>query len=311
MPLGNVILDLEQLRAFVEVAQQRSFSRAAAQLHLTQPAISKRIAALERHLDTALFDRIGRAVVLTQTGAHLLASALEVLQRLKDAETAVRNTNGQVDGTLVIATSHHIGLHRLPEVLRSFSVAYPSVQLNIRFEDSEVAHDLVRNGACELAVVTLDPSRATQLASVPLWQDRLRFVACREHVLNAAPIRLADLCLHAAILPGSATYTGRIISMLFTDAGLKLRVTMSTNHLETIRMLVSIGLGWSALPETMLDESLDVLKLIDAPQLQRDLGCVLHPERTLSNAAQAFLAAIQTYAEPMLSPGSGLSPASG
>ena len=139
MPLGIVTLDLEQLRAFVEVAQQRSFSRAAAQLRLTQPAISKRISALERHLDTALFDRIGRAVVLTQTGAHLLASALKVLQRLKDAETAVRNANGQVDGTLVIATSHHVGLHRLPEVLRSFSAAYPSVQLNIRFEDSEVA----------------------------------------------------------------------------------------------------------------------------------------------------------------------------
>ena len=290
-------MDLDQLKAFVAVAEQKSFSRAAGLLNLTQPAISKRIAGLERRLGTALFDRIGRTVVLTQTGAQLRVDALDLLQRLKDAEIAIRNTSGQVDGVLALATSHHIGLHRLPQVLRSFSAAYPAVQLNLRFEDSEVAHDLVRTGTAELAVVTLDPSRATQLAYRPLWQDPLRFVVGRDHPLGRASLRLTDLCVHPAILPGGATYTGRIISALFADQGLNLHVTMSTNYLETIRMLVSIGLGWSALPATMVDESLHALEIIDAPPLSRELGCVLHPERTLSNAARAFLALIQTNAK--------------
>lgn len=274
------------------MADARSFSRAATALHVTQPAISKRINALERHLGTALFDRVGRVVSLTQAGAQLLPGALDVLQRLKDAEISIKNSAGQIEGPLSIATSHHIGLHRLPEVLRVFTAAHPSVQLNLRFEDSEVAHDLVRAGTSELGVVTLDPARAAALHYVPLWADQLRFVACPTHPLNAGPVALAELCNHAAILPGRATYTGRIISALFSDAALALNVTMSTNYLETIRMLVAIGLGWTALPETMIDASLRVIEVVDAPRLERDLGCVLHPERTLSNAARAFLTLI-------------------
>ena len=290
-------MDLDQLRSFAAVAEQRSFSRAAAALHVTQPAISKRISALEKYFGATLFDRIGRVVLLTQAGAQLLPGVLDVLQRLHDTVVAVRNTAGEIEGLLAIAISHHIGLHRLPQVLRAFTREHPKVQLNLRFEDSEIAHGLIRAGACELAVVTLDPLRTTALAYVPLWTDVLRFVAYREHPLSGVPVRLAELCMHAAILPGSATYTGRIIGALFAHAGLDLNVTMSTNYLETIRMLAAIGLGWTALPATMVDATLTVLNVLDATTLQRELGCVLHPDRTLSNAARAFMALIMATAD--------------
>ena len=71
---------------------------------------------------------------------------------------------------------------------------------------------------------------------------------------------------------------------------------MSTNYLETIRMLVSIGLGWSALPAAMLDESIARIHLTDEPDLSRDLGCIVHPGRALSNAARAFLQTVTDYA---------------
>ena len=105
-------MDLDQLRSFAAVAEQRSFSRAAAALHVTQPAISKRISALEKYFGATLFDRIGRVVLLTQAGAQLLPGVLDVLQRLHDTVVAVRNTAGEIEGPLAIATSHHIGLHR-------------------------------------------------------------------------------------------------------------------------------------------------------------------------------------------------------
>ena len=186
-------LDLDQLRAFVQVADCGSFSQAATRLHLTQPAISKRIQALETYLGASLFDRVGRRVLPTLAGRQLLLSARDLLARLPDTEVLIRDQDGRVEGTLTLATSHHIGLHRLPEILRAFCRRYPQVRLDVRFEDSEVAHELVRSGAVEIGVVTLDPLRDASLAYLPLWTDRLRFVAAPGHWLTSGARRLANL----------------------------------------------------------------------------------------------------------------------
>jgi len=137
-------VDTANLSAFLAVADSGSFSRAAEQLHITQPAVSKRIALLEQQLDARLFDRIGRHVTLTEAGRALKPRAELVLQTLTDTRRALGKLSGQVRGRLSMATSHHIGLHRLPPVLRRFTKAYPGVALDIDFLDSEVAYDQVR-----------------------------------------------------------------------------------------------------------------------------------------------------------------------
>ena len=135
-------MDTQNLRAFMLVAQQGSFSAAAEKLHLTQPAVSKRIALLEEHLEVELFDRIGRNVSLTEAGHALLPFAQSVEQELRAAEQAVRDLDGDVAGKLQLATSHHIGLHRLPPVLSQFKQSFPAVHIDIDFMDSEQAYDL-------------------------------------------------------------------------------------------------------------------------------------------------------------------------
>ncbi|MGB5065240.1 MAG: LysR family transcriptional regulator, partial [Candidatus Competibacter sp.] len=104
-------MDIAGLQAFVTIADSGSFSLAAGRLHLTQPAVSKRLAALEAELDTRLFDRLGRAVRLTEAGGMLLPRALRILAEVDDTGRALRNLSGAVAGPLVLATSHHIGLH--------------------------------------------------------------------------------------------------------------------------------------------------------------------------------------------------------
>ena len=105
------------------VAETGSFSLAAEKLHLTQPAVSKRVALLEEQLGTGLLDRIGRNISLTEAGQALLPHALAVQRELDAAQQSVRDLSGAVAGRLRIATSHHIGLHRLPPVLSAFSKA--------------------------------------------------------------------------------------------------------------------------------------------------------------------------------------------
>lgn len=283
-------MDTQNLRAFVLVAETGSFSAAAEKLHLTQPAVSKRVALLEEQLGAALFDRIGRNISLTEAGQALLPHARSVQQALDAAAQSVRDLSGEIAGQLRLATSHHIGLHRLPSILSRFSRDYPAVHIDIDFMDSEQAYELIMQGNAELAVVTLAPQGGDSLVTLPVWRDQLDFMVARDHELLNAPaaVDLASLSHHPAVLPGLNTYTGQIIKQLFDEHGLQLQVSLATNYLETIRMLASVGLGWTILPRSMRDESLATLDVRDIV-MQRTLGLVYHRGRSLSRAARAFI----------------------
>ena len=286
-------MQLIELRTFLAVAKEKSFSAAAQRLFITQPAISKRIQSLERHLGAPLFDRIGKKVYLTEAGTLLIERAETMLQLAKDTEKEIFNLHDTISGRLNLATSHHIGLHRLAPVLKNFSQRYPDVLLDIQFEDSEVAYQMVRSGQVELAVVTLNPVETdldADLIAKLVWHDPLVFVSTAANLRIDTMQKLAE---HPCILPGLATYTGRIVLDRFAQAGIALQPTLSTNYLETIGMLVSVGLGWSVLPQSMIGD-LDALE-VDCDPISRSLGSVINGKRTLSNSASAFLTVLEDY----------------
>lgn len=294
-------MEIDNLRAFLAVASCGSFSRAAQQLHLTQPAISKRIAALEAQAERPLFDRIGRQIQLTQAGRTLLPRAENILSQVSEARRAIADLSGEIRGDLRIATSHHVGLHKLPPVLRSFASSYPGVNLQLDFLDSEVALQKVISGHCEVAVVTLSPKPIEQLVYTPLWKDELAFVTGQDSNLPNL-LDLATLSGEPAILPDLNTYTGRLVKQCFDHHNLPLSLSMATNYLETIKMMVSVGLGWSVLPKTMVDGNIRLLN-VNGISLTRTLGIATHHKRHLSNAAQAFYEVLRANS-PLVTPGS-------
>jgi DNA-binding transcriptional LysR family regulator len=282
-------MDADSLAAFLEIADAGSFSAAAARLHVSQPAISKRIAGLEDRLGTRLFDRIGRRVLLTEAGRTLLPYARRVREDLEDGRRALSHLSPDLQGRLAIGTSHHIGLHRLPKVLKSFAHAHPDVDLDIQFMDSEVACEAVLAGKLELGIVTLPTAPLPGLESRRIWPDPLAVVVSPEHALaKRKRVSLAELARHPAVLPDEATYTHRIIKAELAKHGVEPRVRLATNYLETLKMLVGIGLGWSVLPRSMLDASVRALSIPGfAPA--RSLGAVWHLKRTLSAPARRLL----------------------
>lgn len=291
-------MDTQSLQAFLAVAESGSFSRAAEQLHLTQPAVSKRIAVLEGQIGARLFDRIGRTIGLTEAGRVLLPRARQILVMVDDSRRALGNLSHDVAGSLTLATSHHIGLHRLPPLLKAYTRNHPEVRLDLHFLDSEEAYQGVLDGELEIAVVTLAPHPDPQLEVVPIWVDRLCFVCAPDHPLAALPRpTLQALCEHDAVLPGPLTFTRGLIEARFAAAGLHLPVALSTNYLETLKMMTAIGLGWSLLPERLVAGELHELA-IDHPPIHRPLGYLVHRSRTLSNAARAMLAALEAAREP-------------
>ncbi len=279
-------MDITSLQAFIAVAETGSFSRASEHIHITQPAVSKRIAALESTLNTKLFDRIGRQVSLTEGGRVLLPRARHILLEIEDSRRILHNLSEQVGGALKMATSHHIGLHHLPPVLRQFNARYPLVELDLHFMESEEACKAIHHGDLELGVITLPLEAEADLNIQALWPDPLALVVGKSHPLyRHHPDSLTELLAHPAILPERGTYTRELIETAISDT---IKVRMSTNYMETIKMLVSVGMGWSVLPRSMLDNELQVID-IDELKIQRELGVVWHARRTLSNAAKKMI----------------------
>lgn len=284
-------MDINALQAFIEVARKGSFSLASETLFITQPAISKRIAALEEDLGTKLFNRISRKVSLTDAGKKLLPKALELVDELNDMRRYATSLSDEIKGELLIGTSHHVSMHRLPPVLRKYRQQYKEVHLDMTFGESDVMCKLVERGEIELAVVTLPKTLPDSLETRVLWADSLHFVVGPEHSLLGVPsLSLEQLAEYPCVLPAESTETYRVINREMERYGLTLNVQMTNNNLDTLKMLVGAGFGWTLIPQTLLDESVEEIELENKGLVfERELGVVLHRKRSLSNAAKAML----------------------
>lgn len=294
-------MDTQSLQAFLAVAETESFSQAAQRLHITQPAVSKRIAILEDTLDTQLFDRLPRKAILTPAGEALMPKAKHIIAELLEIKTELANLSGDISGTLRIGTSHHIGLHHLPHLLRQFHSAYPQVKLAMQFLGSEAACEALAQGELDIAFATLPLESHPKLDMQPVWRDPLSFVCAHTHPLaKLKKPSLNALTQHEAILPEANTVTFEIIDNAFKKEQLSLQtalpsryretISMMSSYMETIKMMTSVGLGWAVLPEHMANDK-DLHKLNMGPKhFYRELGVLQRKGKTLGTAGKAFLA---------------------
>ncbi len=291
-------MQLSQIITFLTIAELRSFSLAAEHLHITQPAVSKRIRQLEQSMKTSLFDRIGKRSILTPNGRAFLPHAERILHEVNCYRSSLEGQNDKPSGTLSLATSHHIGLHRLPQILRDFKIKYPQVDLDLHFMDSEDACIAVANNEIELAIVTLPENTDARLSLEAIWIDALQIVLAPDHPLaNDEHIDKLKLLDYPAILPSMGTFTRRIINNYFSSSKDQLKITLETNYLETIKVMVSANLGWSMLPTSMLDKTVVGKSInssgINGLEIQRVLGIVTRHNRTLSLSSEAFISMLQ------------------
>ena len=287
-------MDTQSLIAFTTVIDTGSFSEAAEALHLTQSAVSKRIATLEHQTGRPLIERSGRSLRLTDAGHALLPHARKVLDELHNAREALTSLDQRMHGPLSLIISHHIGLHHLPNWLRTLQKAHPDLTFNLQFLESEQVFQQLHQHDAPLAWITLNDRVMERFQVWFSWNDPMSFVCGPDHPLaqTTAP-ELADLARHQAILPASNTETYRVVSHRFLQHGITLDAQMPTNYLETIKMMTGVGLGWSVLPDTMIDDSLVVLD-VSAP-ITRTLGAVGLKGREPGQAARALLDTVRDH----------------
>lgn len=304
-------MDIAALNAFIAVARDGSFSKASERLHITQPAVSKRVASLEVELGVELFNRVARSISLTEAGKQLLPKAQDLVSLSSELQRYASNLNDDISGDLSVSIAHHVGLYRMESILHEFNKRYPNVTLDIRFEDSEQAFNSVEHGDIEFGVITLPSVLPDKIHSEIVWVDDLNIVVAHDHKLaqqqiaqqqrsqqqrsqlkgeqenQQGRVSIENLADYACVLPTRETETHQIMQRLFSSHQLNMQVQMETNSLETLKMLVGAGLGWSLLPSTMLSSG-DLTILDLGVNLTRNLGLVSHSKRSLSNAAQAL-----------------------
>jgi len=290
-------MDFYQLAYFRKVAETSSLSRAAAELRITQPAVSKQIRSLEDELGERLFDRIGKKVFLTRAGEVLLTHVDRILRSVDEAKTAVRDLSAECSGELVIGTSDHISIHRLPDVLKACITAFPKIDLKLRCHRSETILELVAKNQVDLGVITLQKT-PTNITSRIIWKDPMSLVVPVGHPLTSAKrVRLRDIVQHGMILTEHATETRKMVDDVFAAHSLTPNVAMEVAYIETIKSLVRTGLGIAILPDKAVEAevksgALVRLRITDAA-FSRNLGVVYLKDKFLSRPAVEFLALLE------------------
>ncbi len=270
----NATLDSRQLRAFVALARNRSFTLAAKELFLTQSAISHAIKALENDLGCRLLDRAGRRVVLTSAGERLLRHAEAILREMEMARSGVEEVTREGHGRLRLGASTTACQHLLPPVLRDFRQRFPRCVIRIEPGDHGHQLELLRAGHVDLSLI-IEPPASTQheFAFMPVFEDELRFLVPPSHpwvALGQAPREAIGT--ETLVLYNKTSYTFRLVSEYFRAEGIALNNAIELGSMEAIKELVKIGIGAGVLAPWIARGELESGVLASLPLGERRLG---------------------------------------
>jgi DNA-binding transcriptional LysR family regulator len=290
-----------QLRAFVALAEQRSFTRAAAECHLSQPAFSAVIVAVEEAVGARLFDRTTRRVELTQEGVLFETSARRLLS---DFEASLEHVRGHAEkrhGRVSIAVLPSLAAGWLPDVLATFKQRHPGIELNVSDVLSQPCLDKVKAGTVDFALAA-SQGQTAELKTEVFCSDRFYLVCRSEHPLMAVKtLRLKHLAGHPFIHMARNSSVRQYLEAALHPQ--KLDSLMEVEQLATVMGMVRAGLGVSLVPGLTLfhfrDEAL-ATRPFKAPGLTRNIFLVRRADRALSTPAQAFYDLVMERKPPLI-----------
>lgn len=290
-------LSARQLAAFVSLAELRSFTRAAAQCHLSQPAFSALIRTLEESLGARLFDRTTRAVEPTVEGTLFLEPARRLLQDMRLATDDLRDHVARRRGRVALAALPALAAGWLPPHLASFRAAYPGIELDLADVLSESCVERVRSGRADLALAAVRAT-APELSVEPFLSDDFYLVCRRDHPLaKRRRPTLAELARQPLI--GLARHSSVRQALDAALPSQPLRPVLVLEQLSSVSGMVIAGLGVTLVPALTLfhfDHPDLVARPIADEGLQRHIYLIRRRDRALSAAAQAMAESLWRWA---------------
>jgi DNA-binding transcriptional LysR family regulator len=284
-------MDFDWLNTFLEVARQKSFSRAGERLHVTQPSISAQIRSLETYLGHRLLDRGGSKVTLTAAGRVFQPFAEQSLNQLKHIRLTLEDMERMPRGTLTVSANDSTALYVLPLLISKFKKQYPRVALNIIRAERSKTLALVLDREVEFGIVSL-PVKDPRLHIELVHEDKLVLVVPAGHPLTTLEsVTLSDASKHGFLVPKEGRRR-ELIDHLFVQNKTARRITMELDSSELLKRLIVAGLGISFLPHiNVVDEiKQGLVHAIDVEgvNIPRDLAIISRHDIPLSRAGNAF-----------------------
>jgi DNA-binding transcriptional LysR family regulator len=282
-------MELRHLRYFEAVARHSHVTRAAAELHIAQPALSKQVSQLEHELGVALFDRVGRNVRLTEAGEALLPHARAVMAQVEAARAEMAERIGLRRGRATVGAPPTVGNQLLPPVLASFNRRYAGIELRLHESGVQTLLDLLETGLTDVAVVTL-PVDDENLTVVPIFSEEMVIAVWPGHPMaGRADVAISELSGEPWVL-SPENYELREAALSACErAGFTPRVVLDGGETDTILRFVAAGLGIALVPRLAVQNAHDLVALrVSDQKLERSLGVVWRGDRVASPAARAL-----------------------
>lgn len=294
-------MNVKQLRAFVAVAKFQSFAQAGEHLHISQPALSLTIKALEENLGGALLSRTTRSVSLTAEGEVLLPLARRLLADWDDTEEMLRQRFTLQLGRVAIAAMPSFAGNLLPGALKLFRQCYPKVNVTVHDVINEQVQELVRHRRVELGI-GFEPDNVEGLHFHPLYLDRfVAVVPVDSPLAQLAQISWAQLLAEDFVALQRPSAVRLLLEQNVAVQHGKLAVAFESHQLATVGRMVASGLGVSAVPALCITQMQELgarcIPLVE-PAVERRIGVMALREHTLSTAAQALLDVLLSNTHP-------------
>jgi LysR family hydrogen peroxide-inducible transcriptional activator len=284
-------MEIHQLRYFVAVAEEGSFSRAAAREHVAQPSLSQQIQKLEAEMDHRLFDRLSRSVVVTEAGKCLLEYARKILAQIAESRRCLDDLKHDVAGRLTIGAILKMAPYVLPKLIGKFQARYPKVELEILEDTTESLASRLEEGTLDIAIMSTCQQSST-LEAHPLGKEPLFVLLANQHRLaKKKKIGWSDLKSEKFLLLHEVHCLSAQICQLLAAHDLRPELALRGTQLATIAQMVATGIGVSVVPQMMVEHELPsgcVALPFTPPVPMRELNLLRNPLRYETKAAAAF-----------------------
>ncbi|HDX9577217.1 TPA: LysR family transcriptional regulator [Bacillus pseudomycoides] len=292
-------MELRHLKTFIIVAESGGFTRAGERLGYTQSTITNHIQLLEEEIGSPLFDRLGKKVVLTEVGGHMLSYAQKILALSNEALESSQ-MNGKPSGTIRIGANESLMIYRLPVILYEFKKKYPQVHIILQPSESQELHNELKSGKFDFALFTNPEKLGVDIVTRSLVKETIVLVAPPSHPLTKRKIVTpADLEGEMLLLTEPGSYRDLLEKWLKEEG-----VSCSRIHfwsIEAIKQTVMCGLGLSYLPFITVKEEIERGKLIALPWMYSDdfvtTELAYHKSKWLTPAMKTLIKMIEKHAE--------------
>lgn len=286
-------MEIRQLKTFCTVATLLSFSRAAQQLNYAQSSISAQIQSLEEDLGVKLFDRLGKRILLTEAGGHLLRYANKILDLAEESRAAISGDN-EPQGSLTIRIPETFGVQYLPPVLKLFGSKFPKVKLSFTTCAHEGLADDLRKGITDLAFLLTDSVQAADLEVKRIGFESIQIVAGPDHPLASKKrLHTEDFQGETLLLSKVDCSYRKIFQAILAEKNIHPKRVVEFNSIAVLKQCVMEGFGITILPEMGITEDISQGRLTVLPWEHGPLDVALlmiwYKDRWVSPTLKAFM----------------------